>query len=311
MTVDSLIEATMVLADGSTAICNESENADLFWAIRGGGGNFGIVTRFEFQLRDIPECITAGMILYAIDDAQATVSETMTLHANASEKLTVWPLLMKCPPLPSVDAKYHDKKVVCIAIYYMGVGPDCDVAMAPYKKLAECAPIGESINPMPHSAWQAAFDAGYPAGMRNYEKSANGPVFPKEAVQLLVDRFVDGPEEAAVLFAPLGGAVNRVAVDATAYPHRNVEVVVNVIVCWDDMDKDDALIVWVRDAYHDALLPFSDGTSYSNFCMEADQLDASASFSDNLMRLGKIKAKYDPQNFFSVNVNIIPSTPGT
>jgi FAD/FMN-containing dehydrogenase len=110
------------LADGSTTICNESENADLFWGIRGGGVNFRIVTHFEFQLHDVPECITAGMILYSLEDARAAISQIMDLHENASEKLTTWAILMQCTPLPFLmDEKYHHhKKVACVAIYYNG-----------------------------------------------------------------------------------------------------------------------------------------------------------------------------------------------
>jgi FAD/FMN-containing dehydrogenase len=303
MTVDNLISADVVTVEGELLHASANGNTDLFWAIRGGGGNFGIVTSFEFQLHDVGPQVLAGLIVHPFDDARAVLDHYRDFTESASADVTAWVVMRKAPPLPFLPQEWHGREVVVIPAF--SPAADLDEAAALMKPLREFGnPIADVIGPVPYAAWQQAFDPLLTPGARNYWKSHNFSRLDDGLIDALIAATgqLPGPE-CEIFIANLGGAAGSVPVDATVYPHREAAYAVNVHTRWQNAADDDTFIAWARSLF-DTMSPFATGGVYVNF-MPADETERVAkAYGRNFDRLARVKAKYDPDNVLRLNQNI-------
>jgi len=306
LTVDNLLSADVVLAEGALVHASPNENEDLFWAIRGGGGNFGVVTSFEFRLHPVGPEVLAGLIVHPLSKAKQILQGYRRVAANAPDDLTCWAVMRKAPPLPFIPSEFHGKEVLILALCYVGDPAKAEAAIAPLRALGQ--PVAEHVGPMPFVGWQQAFDPLLTPGRRNYWKSHDFVELGDAAIELMIDYAGRLPSPECELFiAQLGGAVNRVPATSTAYPHRDVNFVMNVHTRWGDASQDQACIGWAREVF-DRMAPHATGGVYVNFMPgdEAQRVRRGA-YGPNYERLSKLKAKYDPGNLFRQNQNITPA----
>lgn len=304
LSIDNLLSADVVTADGKLLRASEDENADLFWGIRGGGGNFGVVTSFEFRLHEVGPEVLAGFVFYPFDRAPELLRRYRDFVKGAPDELTCWTVLRKAPPLPFLPHSVHGHEVMILPILHVGDAEAGRRALQPLEDWGQ--PIANVVGPMPYLGFQAAFDPLLTAGARNYWKSHAFTDLPDAALDLLVQyaRALPTPE-CEILIAQLGGAVKRVADTATAYPHRNAEFLLNVHTRWQAPEQDSACVEWARQLF-DATAPFSTGGVYVNF-ISAGEERVRAAYGANYDRLVEIKNKYDPTNLFRMNQNIPPT----
>jgi len=305
MSIDNLVSVDIVTADGTLRHASERENADLFWAVRGGGGNFGIVTSFAFRLHPVGPEVLSGLIFYPQAKAPELLPRYRRIVAEAPDELTCWVVLRKAPPLPFLPEEVHGTDVLIFAACYVGDMAAGEKAVAPLRALGE--PIADVIGPHPFAGWQAAFDPLLTPGARNYWKSHDFVELSNGAIDAMLAYSGRLPSpECEIFIGHLGAAVNRVAADATAYPHREANFVMNAHTRWQDAAQDKECVQWARDLF-EATKPFATGGVYVNFLTddEADRLPGA--YGANLERLKAVKAKYDPENLFQVNQNIAPA----
>jgi len=305
LTVDNLLSADIVTADGRLLRASAEENDDLFWAVRGGGGNFGVVTSFEYQLHPIGPQVLAGLIVHPFAQAKELLEGYRRFVASAPDEVTAWVVLRKAPPLPFLPADVHGTDVLVFAVCAVGDMAAAERALAPLRALGR--PIADVIGPTPFAGWQTAFDPLLTPGARNYWKSHDFKSLEDGYLRVLIESAERLPTaESEIFLANLGGAINRHASTATAYPHRDVEFVVNVHTRWRDPADDRANIERTRELF-DAAAPFATGGVYVNFMPEDDRGRVqSGAYGSNYARLARLKAKYDPTNLFRMNQNITP-----
>lgn len=305
LTIDNLVSADIVTADGVQRHADADENSDLFWALRGGGGNFGVVTQFEYQLHPVGPELLAGLIVYPFDQAQSVLTNYRAFSQNAPEELSAWLVLRKAPPLPFLPEEVHGKEVVVVALLYTGDAAEGEKIVAPLHELG--TPVGTHVGVMPYAGWQQAFDPLLTPGARNYWKSHNLTQLSDGFFDTLVEYVGRLPSPHCEIFVGhLGGAVNRVAEDATAYPHRSAEYVMNVHGRWETPGEDAAVIGWAR-ALFDAVKPHALGSVYVNFMPEDESGRVAAAYGGNYDRLAQIKRQVDPDNLLRMNQNIRPA----
>ena len=305
MTVDNLRSVDLVTADGELVRASGSENPDLFWGIRGGGGNFGVVTSFEFDLHEVGPEILAGLIIHRADDARAVVRHWRDFVTDVPDELSVWVISLSAPPLPFIDEEYHGTPIVAVLTVYVGDVEEGAELIHPLRTFGD--PLGDNVAPRPYADWQQFFDTAYAPGARNYWKSLNFTEFTDETIDASLECALNRPTpQSKFAMVHLGGATSRVPADATAYPHRDAEFVVNVVARWNDPEDDDRCIGWARDS-HDALTEYSTEGTYVNFISERSGEERFA-YRGNYDRLVELKDDYDPTNRFSLNQNITPTT---
>ncbi|WP_151447247.1 FAD-binding oxidoreductase [Lacisediminimonas profundi] len=303
LTADNLIAAEVVTAEGEQIRCDENSHPDLFWAIRGGGGNFGVVTSFKFKLHTVGPEVMSGPIVFPFDQASSVLHKYREFCASCPEELTVWAVMRDAPPLPFLPPEVHGTKVLILPALYNGPLNAGKKALAALKKLGQ--PIGDGFGAYPYTGFQQAFDPLLTPGARNYWKSHNFTELSDELIGKLIDYASKLPSAQSEIFiAQMGGATNRISPDATAYPHRDVEFIMNVHTRWDTADQDNACVSWAREFYA-ATEPFATGGVYVNFISEGDDSVRSA-YGNNYDRLSRVKSKYDPDNFFRLNQNVRP-----
>jgi FAD/FMN-containing dehydrogenase len=305
LTIDNLLGADVVTADGELIRASADENQDLFWGIRGGGGNFGVVTSFDFALHPVGPEVLAGLIVHPFADASAVLRAWRDFCANAPDELSVWVVMRKAPPLPFLPEEVHGTEVVVLAAVYAGDIKAGEQALAPLR--AHGKPIADVIGPTPYAGFQSAFDPLLTPGARNYWKSHDFRTLTDEALDTLSGYIATLPSpHCEVFLGQMGGATNRVAADATAYPHRDVEFIMNVHGRWEDASDDDRCIAWCREMF-DAAAPFATGGVYVNFMTEEESSRvAGGAYAGIYDRLGRLKGRYDPDNVFRMNQNIAP-----
>lgn len=303
--IDNLISADVVSAQGELLRASADENPDLFWGLRGGGGNLGIVTSFTFRLHPVGPQVLAGLIVYPFAQAAEVLRGYRSFTSTAPEALTVWSVLRKAPPLPFLPANIHGKEIVVFALMYVGDVQKGQRAIEPIRAFG--TPVGEHVGVQPLTAWQAAFDPLLTPGARNYWKSHDFSQLSDAALDLIVEYAGKLPTpECEIFIAHLDGAAGRVPPAAMAYPHRNATFVLNVHTRWHDADQDNECIAWAR-SFFNATAPHATGGVYVNF-MTADEQDrVRAAYGSNYNRLASLKAKYDPGNLFQVNLNVRPA----
>jgi len=304
LTLDNLLSATVVTAAGEKLTASAKENSDLFWALRGGSGNFGVVTSFEFKLHKIGTEVLSGLIVHPLADAKKVLQYYRDFAAKAPDELAVWFVLRKAPPLPFLPEKWHGKEILALAACYFGDLKTGEKLLQPLRAFGQ--PIADVIGPTPYIGWQQVLDPLLTPGMRNYWKSHEFLQIPDAMIDVIMDfasRLPDPQTELA--FAQLGGAIQRVPNDATAYSHREPNFLINVHTRWDAAANDSKCIAWARDLIK-ALAPFSTGAVYVNFLTSDEEDRVKMAYGANLAKLVAVKKKYDPTNLFRMNANIRP-----
>jgi FAD/FMN-containing dehydrogenase len=305
MTVDNLESAEVVTAAGKVVRASTTEHPDLFWALRGGGGNFGVVARFEFRLHPVGPNVLSGLIVYPIAEAKAVLQQYRDFTAKAPDDLAVWAVLRQAPPLPFLPKAVHGQEIMALALLYAGEPTQGESLIAPLRRFG--TPLGEHVGVQPYVAWQQAFDPLLTAGARNYWKSHNLATLPNGLFDTVIAAVGTLPSpQCEIFFGAIGGATTRPAPAATAYAHRDAQFVMNVHGRWADPADDARGIRWARD-FFTASAPFASGGAYVNF-LTADEGDrVHAAYGSNYDRLAQVKRTYDPDNLFRTNQNIAPA----
>ena len=308
MTIDNLIGARVVTADGQLREVSAHVEPDLFWALRGGGGNFGVVTSFRFRLHPVGPQVHAGLVVYPFAQAGAVLRAWRDFCACAPDELSVWAVMRKAPPLPFLPAAVHGQEVVIFALVWSGAVEEGERAVAPVLAFGE--PIAAALGAQPYAAFQTAFDPLLTPGGRNYWKSANFATLGDAAIDGLVAAAsqLPGPE-CEIFVAQLGGAMSRVEAAATPFVGRDVRFIMNVHGRWADRRDDDAVRRWARRSF-EAATPHATGSGYVNFLTEDEAERVSTSYGSNHARLQALKARFDPGNLFRMNLNITPRAAG-
>ncbi len=307
LTVDNLLEADVVLADGSFVTASPTSHSDLFWALRGGGGNFGVVTSFTFRCHDIGEAgtIIGGPVLYDIADTGEVMRWYRELLPSLPEELSGWIAVLTIPPAPPFPEQLWGRKACGIIWCYTGPHDRADEVLEPVKAFGSPLVIG--LQPMPFTALQSAFDALYPAGLQWYWRADFFNEISDAAIEVHRKYGQQLPTGHSTMHMyPIDGAASRVATDATAFAYRDggwAGVIVGV-----DPDPANADVIsrWAKD-YWTELHPTSAGGAYVNFLMNEGQDRVRAAYRGNYDRLALVKERYDPQNVFHVNQNIQPA----
>jgi FAD/FMN-containing dehydrogenase len=304
MTVDNLLAVDVVTADGRFVRASERENADLFWAMRGGGGNFGIATRFEFRLHPLGPGVLTGLVVYPLKEAALALKQYRQFAREQRDETTVWVVLRKAPPLPFLPPEAHGTEIVAFALFHAG-DPDAGrKAVEPVRHFGKA--LGEFIGVQPYRSWQQTFDPLLAPGARNYWKSHNFAELSDEAIEVLVKYVGKLPSpHCEIFFGQIGGATMRPVAESAAYPHRNAMYVCNVHGRWDTAPEDRKCMEWARGFFRDTA-PYATGGVYVNFLTEDESDRVKAAYGPNFQRLAEIKKKYDPQNLFRLNQNIRP-----
>jgi FAD/FMN-containing dehydrogenase len=304
MTIDNLVSVGVVTADGKRFRASEKDNADLFWALRGGGGNFGVVTEFEFVLHPVGPEILAGLIVFPFAQAKQILTRYRQFADAAPEDLSVWVVLRQAPPLPFLPENVHGQEVVVLPIFYAGVVAEGQKLVERLRTFGDV--LGEHIDAQPYTQWQKAFDPLLAAGARNYWKSHNFTGLGDGASAAIIEYAGKLPSPQCEIFVGhIGGAANRVAPDAMAYAARDAKFVLNVHARWDSRAQDTSCIEWAR-AFFNASAPYASAGAYVNFMTEEEGSRVTAAYGSNYARLVQIKRRYDPENVFHLNQNIKP-----
>ena len=303
LTIDNLLAADVVLADGRVVVASAQENSDLFWAIRGGGGNFGVVTSFLFQAHPV-HTVCAGPLLWELDQASEIMKWYREFIVQAPEDLNGFFAFLTVPPGPPFPEQIHLKKMCGIVWCYTGPMEQANKILQPLRNFRP--PAFEFFVPMPYPMMQSMFDAVYPPGLQWYWKADFVKELSDQAIALHAKYGAQLPTMHSTMHMyPVDGAVHKVGPADTAWSYRDVqwsEVIVGVD---PDPANKDRITTWARE-YFDALHPFGAGGAYVNFMMEEGEDRIRATYRDNYNRLAAVKAKYDPENFFRVNQNIQP-----
>ncbi|MCB1213751.1 MAG: FAD-binding oxidoreductase [Chlamydiia bacterium] len=308
LTIDNLAEVEVVTADGRCLQCDSHRHPELFWAVKGGGGNFGVVTLFKFHAHPVGPKVMSGPIVFPFDEAKRVLQNYREFCRTSSDELTVWALLRKAPPLPFLPEAFHGKLVLILVAMHCGALDRGESALEELKTLG--IPVADGVAPHSYADFQRAFDPLLTPGARNYWKSQNFTELSDALIEGLVARAAELPsDESEIFIAQLGGKINRIAADATAYPHRDVEFVMNVHTRWREPKDDERCMRWARQLSSETE-PFSTGGVYVNFISEGEERVKGA-YGENYNRLLEIKRRYDPQNFWRINQNIVPSNDST
>jgi FAD/FMN-containing dehydrogenase len=304
--VDNLVEVEIVTADGQARIANRRENADLFWALRGGGGNFGVVTRFTFRVHEVGPTVYGGLIAWPFERAEEILHAYRTLTAEAPRELAVWHTFLHAPPAPFVPTEWHGKKLCAMAVCYSGNLADVDAVLAPIRALRD--PVVDLLEKRPYTQVQSYLDDIHPKGMHYYWKTEYVAALSDGLLRELRESFATCPMplgELGVLH--LEGALNEHDEDDGAVGNRDARYVLGVLGMWEPGEPNpDAYVRWIRETW-ERLRPFTTGRTYINF-QTADEGEERVreTYGANFERLVEVKQVYDPDNLFRSNRNISP-----
>ncbi len=301
---DNLVGADVVTADGQFVHASADEHAELFWGLRGGGGNFGVVTSFEFRLHEVGPAVLAGLVFYPGEQVEQVLRGYRAACASAPDELTTLVNMTTAPPVPFLPESVHGKPIVGVGGCWSGDLDAGEAATAPFRSLGTV--ISDIFAPNPYAGWQQALDPLYPRGVHNYFRSAFLQTVDDASVRALTDAFATLPNAMTEIHLQhLGGAVGRVPVDATAYALRDQEYIVNVVARTPTADGFTEVVEWAR-GVTSALGP--DAATYVNFTGEANAGLVRASYPpETYRRLVALKDEFDPTNLFHLNQNIAPT----
>lgn len=305
MTVDNLISAELVTAKGEVVTASADENTDLFWAIRGGGGNFGIVTTFEFKCVPIGTKILSGLVVKRFEDAKRYLQFHSNYVRGLPDEMSAWIVVRHAPPLPFLPADVHGKRVVIVPFVWLGPEAEGNKLIEPIRKATPS--LGEWIAMNPWTAWQSGFDALADHGARNYWKSHQLKDLSDGCIDRVIEFAEKFPSEECEIFIPhLEGAQSRVPENDTAFAHRKTPFLLNIHTRWQHTEDDERCLTWVKD-FHDTTREFADGV-YVNFMSQEGEARVKEAYTPDVWdRLVKIKTDWDPDNLFRMNQNIKPS----
>jgi len=302
LSLDNLVSADVVLADGSFVTASEKNHTDLLWALRGGGGNFGVVTSFQYKLHPVKD-IVGGVMLFEVGDAPKVMKAYNEYITHAPRELGAFFAWQIAPPLPFIPEKRHGDTFCAMVMCWTGPPDQAAKAFAPFRSAAPV--VAEFVSPMPYPAMNSLFDGLVPPGLQHYWKA----VFVRDLTDGAIDAHMKfGPKvpvvNSTMHIYPINGAVHDVAADATAFGHRDAKYATVIAGMWPDPKQNDANIRWVKD-YYAALAPHSEKGGYINFAASDDSDRVAANFGRSFDQLRKLKAKYDPSNLFRINQNIM------
>lgn len=304
LAVDNLVSADIVIANGERLHIDNDTHPDLFWAIRGGGGNFGVVTTFEFALHAVGPMVTGGLIVFPSTQAGAVLRKYRDYVEALDDNVSVWAVLRKAPPLPFLPTAVHGTDIVALAFFSPQPPEAVAAAVADVRAFGE--PVGEHIGAVSYTDWQQVFDPLLIPPARNYWKSHNFNQLSDAAIDVVVAYASKLPSEQSEIFLGLlGGAANTRTPDEMAYPHRDALYAMNVHTRWLDPAEDATCLAWAREFFK-AAAPHASGGVYINFLNEDETDRIAAAYGPNYRRLKEVKAKYDPDNLFRSNQNIRP-----
>jgi FAD/FMN-containing dehydrogenase len=303
LSCDNLISADVVTADGRSVVASQSEHEDLFWALRGGGGNFGVVTSLEFRLSPV-STIYGGPIFFELESIPDVLRFYREFIADAPEQYSGFPAFQIAPPLPFIPENRVGEPFIAMVNCWAGPPEEGERIIQRVRSIA--SPVAEMIGPMPYPALNSAFDALVPKGLQHYWKSN----FVTELTDAMIDAHTRyGPKVPAVNSTvhiyPINGACHRVPADATAFAYRDANFATVIAGMWPGPADNEANIRWVRD-YYEATAPLSEDGGYVNFMAADDQNRVQANYRGNYDRLVDVKRAYDPDNLFHLNQNIQP-----
>jgi len=304
MTIDNLLSAEVVLADGALLRASETENADLFWGLRGGGGNFGIVSNFEFKLQPLGPNVLSGLIVFPFDQAKPVLTQFARFTETMPDDLNVWMVARKAPPLPFLPEDVHGKEIIALAVFYAGNPADGEKLIEPLRGFGKAH--GEQIGVQPYTAWQQTFDPLLTRGARNYWKSHNFSRLSDGAIDAIIEYAAKLPSPQSEIFiGTIGGQTTRVAPEAMAYSNRDANYVMNVHGRWESAAEDERGIAWAR-AFFARSKPFASRGAYINFLTQEEGDRIAFAYGSAYHRLVELKKRYDPTNHFRMNQNIKP-----
>jgi FAD/FMN-containing dehydrogenase len=305
LSIDNLRAAEVVTADGRVLTASAWENPDLFWALRGGGGNFGVVTAFEFQLHPVSQ-VHAGIFCYELGHARDVLRFFADFIPDAPEAYGAFPAFQIAPPLEFIPRRRVGEVLCAAVVAWAGPQSLGERAMEPFREVAPV--VASRTGPMPYPELNTAFDEQFPKGIRSYWKGSFFTGLPDAAIEQHLIFGPRVPETSATMHLyPINGACHRVGADQTAFVYRDATFAQVIVAAWQDPANDADRIAWVRD-YHQATMPYAEPGGYVNF-MAADDADrVHDNYLGHYQRLAKIKGRYDPCNLFHLNQNIAPAS---
>jgi FAD/FMN-containing dehydrogenase len=305
---DNLLSVDILTADGKLRVANAAENADLFWGIRGGGGNFGVVTSMEFQAYPVGPTVAMAAPIYAFEEAGAFLRGWREFMAQAPEEISSSAFIWGMPPFPFVPAEQHGRPIVAAVAAYAGPADEGERALEPLRHLG--SPLVDLSSQLSYTALQTAFDPLFPYGqLRCYWKSLHLNGLEDEVIDSIVEKAAGRPSPQALMgIWHFGGAMHRGGPDATAFAGRTAPYLLSLDTSWTDPSDDERAIAWTRKVWSDMHAHSSGGLylNFGGFGEEKDEL-VKAAFGPSYQRLVQVKNKYDPTNLFRVNQNIRPS----
>ena len=303
LTSDNLVSAEVVTADARMLVASEDENADLFWALRGGGGNFGVVTSFEFRAHPVKE-VYGGLMFYEVEESENILRFYREYIANAPEEMGAFIGFHMAPPLPFIPENRHGDTFMAIVACWAGPLEEGERVFKPFHEVAEVK--AEMVAPLPYPAINSLSDALVPSGLQHYWKGNFVKELTDEAIAAHVQHGPKIPSVSSIMHLyPIDGACHRVGSNATAFGHRDANFAMVIAGAWPDPRDNERNIAWVRD-YAAATAPFCDEGGPITFMSEDDQGRVRANYGANYDRLLEVKREYDPDNLFHVNQNIQP-----
>jgi len=305
-TSDTVRSMELVTADGRQVHASEKENADLFWGLRGGGGNFGVVTGIEYELQEVGPEIVGGPVAWRAESAPEVLEAFRRTAASAPPELTLVAVMRKAPPAPWLDKSVHGQMIVMLLACYSGKLEDGEKLVAPLKALGR--PVGDLLQRRPYVSLQNLLDATQPKGRRYYWKSEYLPGIEPDLLAKQREHAgrITSPHSAVIVFQ-LGGAIGDRPVSHSAVGNRDAAAVLNIAASWEKPEDDAANVEWARSSWRD-MKRFSTGGTYVNFLTEEETGDrVAAAYGKNLARLTEVKARWDANNLFRMNKNIPPS----
>lgn len=303
LTIDNLLSADVVIADGRLVRASAEEHPDLFWGLRGGGGNFGVVTSFEFRLHEIGPEVLAGQIVHRFEDAGEVLRLYREYMNEAPGEIQCYAFVLRVPPIPEFPEEFHGELAIDLVVFHADA--DEEEALRPLLDFGD--PIFSFVAPQPYTAVQQSFDAGLPAGQRYESRAHDLAEFSDDAIDTFTAQVGALPGAFTMAyFGAGGGAIGRVDPEAGAYAGRDAPYSFHILAGWTDPDRDDEVVAWVTE-FHKSMAPYATDTVYVNLLGTDEQARVRAAYGDNYDRLVKLKTKWDPENLFRMNHNIEPT----
>ena len=305
LTIDNLLSADVVTADGELVRASDDEHPDLFWGLRGGGGNFGIVTSLEFQLHDVGPDVLAGRVIHPIEAATDVLHFYSEFMADAPDEVQCSAIFSQVPPFPEFPEQLHGQTVLILVPFCSSASDEAEKLLKPVRTFGD--PIADTVRPQPYTMFQQSADELFQDGHRNYWKSHFMNDLSGAAIDSIVEHATPIPTPfTTVFFEWMGGTIRRIDPAATAFPHRDAAFSFTVAPKWTDLGRDDELITWARE-FHEAIDPHAADGVYVNYLDNDEESRVQTAYGERYERLVDLKNEWDPENLFRMNQNIKPT----